>query len=374
MSNKNHINSLKSSKPACNDGDKAMRKRNSVSNNRPANVEPLAAPSIGMANEQLAALLQNPAFAAIANAIKVQSNANIDTMAKAEPAPKAKGRRASAAESTESAKAPKAPRQYETPFLTGCFKKRLVASPCNDAAAEYYSECAALCEDVIKTLGEYKDPAAILPHIKAIFNKVDKDANYDAAAALKALLSEWEITPQAFRVVIQLSIPVITPCCAELDDIARRFYGMSRANALMGSACNTLMYSKAAEGVEFPLPFKRPCYNTSALGLNWSECDCIDDCNFIKDDKDFDELCKICNHWLHTIKKREPAKPAAESAKPAAESAKPAAEPAKPASESKTRRRAAKSAPKAEPAKPAAAPQNDIASLLAEIANQLGIK
>ena len=284
MKKSNRRNASPSSNNSIENEGKATMKKSNRRNASPADPRLAAFLAAGMSEAQAAAILA--------------------AMGNASPAPAAP---AVEAEVEVEAKKERTPRQYEAAFLTGSFKKRLIASPCTDDAAAYYAECAALCGEVLAALAKEKNPAPILGEVVAIAAKVSNDADFDAAAAFIDLASHWEIPAPSMRVVIQLAIPVITPCCDDVDMIARRAYGMGKANALMGSACNTLMYSKASPAVDFPLPFKRVCYNATALGLHQNEAASLDDCDFVTDESDFTKLVSLCHHWLCECKARNAA-------------------------------------------------------------------
>ena len=189
----------------------------------------------------------------------------------------------------------KAPRTYEFGAIGFGFDKcHIGAVPASDRAKEYYTRQAALCERVLAACD-----APIASEIR-----VGKMEIQD----IISLCSTWVVSPMAVRVVVQLACPVVTVCCADTERLAR-VYGIDRANGLMGSRHNTSMYSKAKDKSR-SLPFKRVAHNLTALGLDFSPCDNIDDCNFCDDEKSFAQLVTLCDYWLNTCARKKASKKA----------------------------------------------------------------
>ena len=206
---------------------------------------------------------------------------------------------ASESEASESEQASeasgKAPRTYEFGAIGFGFDKcHIGAVPASDRAKEYYTRQAALCERVLAACD-----APIASEIR-----VGKMEIQD----IISLCSTWVVSPMAVRVVVQLACPVVTVCCADTERLAR-VYGIDRANGLMGSRHNTSMYSKAKDKSR-SLPFKRVAHNLTALGLDFSPCDNIDDCNFCDDEKSFAQLVTLCDYWLNTCARKKASKKA----------------------------------------------------------------
>ena len=198
-------------------------------------------------------------------------------------------------------KSQKADRAYEIPSIGGDFvKSGIYARPTSEAAAQYVAKAKALCSDVIDDL-----TAPIAKEIATITEKAENNGGDTLKNDLLLLAEKWEIPAQSMRVVMQLCAPVVGVCNPETDEIARRVYGMGRANSLMGSACNTLMYSKAPDK-EKAIPFKRVGHNVTALGLDFEECESVEDCNFCDEDEDFSELVALCDMWLAKCKAKNP--------------------------------------------------------------------
>jgi hypothetical protein len=198
----------------------------------------------------------------------------------------------------------KADRAYELQSVGADFTKfAIYAAPKSESAGKYFNEQKMLCEDVLSNLS-----APIASNIKAIAERAEKDGGASLKNDLLTLADTWKIPAQSMRVIMQLCAPVVCVCNPETDDIARRAYGMARANALMGSACNTLMYAKATDK-SVALPFKRVAHNLSALGLDFAECASVSDCDFCEDDKDFEELVTLCDIWLKKCERITPKDP-----------------------------------------------------------------
>ena len=212
-----------------------------------------------------------------------------------------------AVEKAAQEKAPKADRLYELAIIGSDFRKnRLYATPTSEIAAQYMTESKALCAD---TLAEITAPIA--NDVRRIAANAEKNGGDTLKDDLIRLCDSWKIPSQAMRVIMQLCAPVVACCNAESDDIARRCYGMARANSLMGSACNMLMYSKATVKAG-ALPFKRVAHNLTALGLAFDACDNVGQCDFCVENKAFNEVVTLCDYWLYKCE------PLAEKAAPQA--------------------------------------------------------
>ena len=193
----------------------------------------------------------------------------------------------------------KAPRTYEFAAIGSEFDKSHVgAVPTSERAKEYYTRQAALCMRVLD--------ACHAPIVKEI--QVGKMKIRD----IISLCDTWVISPMAIRVVLQLACPIVTVCCGDTERLARDVYGIGRANSLMGSRHNTSMYSKAKDK-SCALPFKRVAHNLTALGLDFSPVDNVEDCDFCDDKKSFRELVALCDYWLNTCASKKASKKASKS-------------------------------------------------------------
>ena len=204
--------------------------------------------------------------------------------------------REQASEASEASDSGKAPRTYEFSAIGAEFDKTHIgAVPTSERAKEYYTRQAALC---MRVLSACESPIA--SEIQVGKMKIQD---------IISLCDTWEISPMAMRVVLQLAYPVVTVCCADTEQLARDVYSIARANSLMGSRHNTSMYSKAKDK-SCALPFRRVAHNLTALGLDFSPVDRVEDCDFCDDKKSFKELVTLCDFWLATCECKQARKKA----------------------------------------------------------------
>lgn len=137
------------------------------------------------------------------------------------------------------------------------------------------------------------------------------------------VISQYSFPLAAFRIYVHLSsLCPIALCCAWGENAAKKL-GLSRANALFGSPCNSLMWEKCADKSK-SLPFIRIRYNLSTLGTNLPQFATVSDVEkYYRDDKRIAEIATLCEFWLAQFD----AKAAAQKAEKKAE--KKAAAPAK---------------------------------------------
>ena len=201
-----------------------------------------------------------------------------------------------------------APAEYEASEWLGCkdFEQCLYAAPKSDDAARYFAEAQALCSAILEDLSKMKGKPVILDDVIALADYADESAGKGLVDRVIALCDTWKVTPQALRVILQLVCPVLCGCNAEGDKLARRLFGMSRANALFGSACNSLMYYKANDK-NTALPFIRTCRNYSRLGLDLVPSDCVESCDWLENQEDYNELLTLCHYWLNQCTPVDPA-------------------------------------------------------------------
>ena len=125
--------------------------------------------------------------------------------------------------------------------------------------------------------------------------------------------SKYSFPLAAFRIYAHLqSLCPIALCCAWGESMAKRL-GLSRANALFGSPCNSLMWEKCADKSK-SLPFIRIRYNLSTLGTSLPRFDTVSDVeSYYRDPARIAEIANLCEFWLSQFEeKKAPEKKIAE--------------------------------------------------------------
>ena len=142
------------------------------------------------------------------------------------------------------------------------------------------------------------------------------------------VVSKYSFPLAAFRIYAHLqNLCPIALCCAWGENVAKRL-GLSRANALFGSPCNSLMWEKCADKSK-SLPFIRIRYNLSTLGTSLPQFITVSDVeSYYRDPARIAEIANLCEFWLSQFveKKATPAKEAEKKATPAKEAEKKGAE------------------------------------------------
>ena len=118
------------------------------------------------------------------------------------------------------------------------------------------------------------------------------------AAKPHEVLSRYSFPLAAFRIYVHLqSLCPIALCCAWGENVAKKL-GLSRANALFGSPCNSLMWEKCADKSK-SLPFIRIRYNLSTLGTSLPRFDTVSDVeSYYRDPARIAEVANLCEFWL----------------------------------------------------------------------------
>ena len=127
------------------------------------------------------------------------------------------------------------------------------------------------------------------------------------------VLSHYSFPLAAFRIYAHLSsLCPISLCCAWGENVAKKL-GLSRANALFGSPCNSLMWEKCADKSK-SLPFIRIRYNLSTLGTNLPQFSTVADVEkYYRDDARIAEIATLCEFWLSQFEEKAAASKAAAS-------------------------------------------------------------
>ena len=125
------------------------------------------------------------------------------------------------------------------------------------------------------------------------------------------VISHYSFPLAAFRIYAHLSsLCPIALCCAWGENIAKKL-GLSRANALFGSPCNSFMWEKCADKSK-SLPFIRIRYNLSTLGTNLPQFNTVADVEkYYRDDKRIAEIATLCEFWLSQFEEKAAAQKAA---------------------------------------------------------------
>ena len=125
------------------------------------------------------------------------------------------------------------------------------------------------------------------------------------------VLTHYSFPLAAFRVYAHLSsLCPISLCCAWGENVAKKL-GLTRANALFGSPCNSLMWEKCADKSK-SLPFIRIRYNLSTLGTNLPQFSTVADVErYYRDDARIAEIATLCEFWLSQFEEKAAASKAA---------------------------------------------------------------
>lgn len=128
------------------------------------------------------------------------------------------------------------------------------------------------------------------------------------------VLSHYSFPLAAFRIYVHLSsLCPISLCCAWGENAAKKL-GLSRANALFGSPCNSLMWEKCADKSK-SLPFIRIRYNLSTLGTNLPQFSTVADVErYYRDDARIAEIATLCEFWLSQFEEKAASKAASKAA------------------------------------------------------------
>lgn len=128
------------------------------------------------------------------------------------------------------------------------------------------------------------------------------------------VLSHYSFPLAAFRIYAHLSsLCPIALCCAWGENVAKKL-GLSRANALFGSPCNSLMWEKCADKSK-SLPFIRIRYNLSTLGTNLPQFSTVADVErYYRDDARIAEIATLCEFWLSQFEEKAASKAASKAA------------------------------------------------------------
>ena len=185
-------------------------------------------------------------------------------------------------------KAGKADRTYAAP-QSEWIMSGLIPGAVDELAQAITIESAKMCATIIPMLSE-KSRAVI-------------------AAKPHEVISKYSFPLAAFRIYAHLqSLCPIALCCAWGENMAKRL-GLSRANALFGSPCNSLMWEKCADKSK-SLPFIRIRYNLSTLGTSLPQFSTVSDVeSYYRDPARIAEIANLCEFWLSQFEeKAAPAK------------------------------------------------------------------
>lgn len=189
-----------------------------------------------------------------------------------------------AAASTTAPKASgKADRTYAAPQSEWTMSG-LIPSANDELSQAIKIESAKMCAKIIPLLSE-KSRAII-------------------GAKSQEVIGRYSFPLAAFRIYAHLSsLCPIALCCAWGENIAKKL-GLSRANALFGSPCNSLMWEKCADKSK-SLPFIRIRYNLSTLGTNLPQFNTVSDVEkYYRDDKRITEIATLCEFWLSQFEEK----------------------------------------------------------------------
>ena len=139
------------------------------------------------------------------------------------------------------------------------------------------------------------------------------------AAKPSEVASKYSFPLAAFRIYAHLqSLCPIALCSAWGENMAKKL-GLSRANALFGSPCNSLMWEKCADKSK-SLPFIRIRYNLSTLGTSLPRFDTVSDVeSYYRDPSRIAEIANLCEFWLSQFEEKQVATQKATPAKGATE-------------------------------------------------------
>ena len=117
--------------------------------------------------------------------------------------------------------------------------------------------------------------------------------------------SKYSFPLAAFRIYVHLqSLCPVALCCAWGESMAKRL-GLTRANALFGSPCNSLMWEKCADKSR-SLPFIRIRYNLSTLGTSLPRFDTVSDVeSYYRDPARIAEIATLCEFWLSQFEAKQ---------------------------------------------------------------------
>ena len=118
------------------------------------------------------------------------------------------------------------------------------------------------------------------------------------------IASKYSFPFAALRVYVHLqSLCPISLCCAWGENMAKRL-GLTRANALFGSPCNSLMWEKCADKSR-SLPFIRIRYNLSTLGTSLPQFITVSDVeSYYRDPARITEIATLCEFWLSQFEEK----------------------------------------------------------------------
>ena len=203
-----------------------------------------------------------------------------------------------AAQSTAPKASTKADRTYAAP-QSEWIMSGLIPAANDELAQSIKIESAQMCAKIIPMLSEKS---------RAIIGMKSHE-----------VISRYSFPLAAFRIYAHLSsLCPIALCCAWGEAIAKKL-GLSRANALFGSPCNSLMWEKCADKSK-SLPFIRIRYNLSTLGTNLPQFSTVADVEkYYRNDKRIAEIATLCEFWLSQFEAKAEKKAAPKAAAPKAE-------------------------------------------------------
>ena len=187
------------------------------------------------------------------------------------------------AASTAATKTGKADRTYAAP-QSEWIMSGLIPGAVDAIAQAIKIESTQMCAKIIPMLSE-KSRAVV-------------------AAKPHEVTSKYSFPLAAFRIYAHLqSLCPIALCCAWGENMAKRL-GLSRANALFGSPCNSLMWEKCADKSK-SLPFIRIRYNLSTLGTSLPRFDTVSDVeSYYRDPARIAEIANLCEFWLSQFEEK----------------------------------------------------------------------
>ena len=195
-------------------------------------------------------------------------------------------------------KSGKADRTYAAP-QSEWIMSGLIPAPQDDLAKAIKIESAKMAATIIPMLSE-KSRAVI-------------------ASKPSEVTSKYSFPLAAFRIYAHLqSLCPIALCCAWGENVAKKL-GLSRANALFGSPCNSIMWEKCADKSK-SLPFIRIRYNLSTLGTKLPRFDTVSDVeSYYRDPARIAEIANLCEFWLSQFEEKAPQKAPQKAEKKGAE-------------------------------------------------------
>ena len=189
----------------------------------------------------------------------------------------------------------KADRTYAAP-QSEWIMSGLIPGAVDDLAQAIKRESTKMCASIIPMLSEKS---------RSVIN-----------AKPSEVIAKYSFPLAAFRIYAHLqSLCPISLCCAWGENAAKKL-GLSRANALFGSPCNSLMWEKCADKSK-SLPFIRIRYNLSTLGTSLPRFDTATDVeSYYSDPARIAEIAYLCEFWLSQFEEKAKAeKKVAEKAK-----------------------------------------------------------